>query len=75
MKILITGAGGMIGRKLVERLAKDKSLNGQPIDGMTLVDVVDSPIPAGAPAHAIVADFSEKGGCCCFSLPDLRFRR
>ncbi len=61
MKILITGAGGMIGRKLVERLAKDKSLNGKPIDSMTLVDVVDSPIPAGVPAHAIVTDFSEKG--------------
>ena len=61
MKILVTGAGGMIGRKLVERLAKDKSLNGKPIDSMTLVDVVDSPIPDGAPAHAIVADFSEKG--------------
>jgi nucleoside-diphosphate-sugar epimerase len=61
MKILVTGAGGMIGRKLVERLAKDKALNGKPIDSMTLVDVVDSPIPDGAPAKAIVADFSEKG--------------
>ena len=61
MKILVTGAGGMIGRKLVERLAKDKALNGKPIEAMTLVDVVDSPIPAGAPAKAIVADFSEKG--------------
>ena len=61
MKILVTGAGGMIGRKLVERLAKDKALNGKPIDSMRLVDVVDSPIPDGAPAQAIVADFSEKG--------------
>jgi nucleoside-diphosphate-sugar epimerase len=61
MKILVTGAGGMIGRKLVERLAKDKSLNGKSIESMTLVDVVDSPIPAGIPATAIVADFSEKG--------------
>jgi nucleoside-diphosphate-sugar epimerase len=61
MKILVTGAGGMIGRKLVERLAKDKALNGKPIESMRLVDVVDSPIPDGAPAHAIVADFSEKG--------------
>jgi D-erythronate 2-dehydrogenase len=65
MKILVTGSGGMIGRKLVERLAKDKSLNGRAIEAMTLVDVVDSPIPAGAPAQisfkAIVTDFSEKG--------------
>ena len=63
MKILVTGAGGMIGRKLVERLVADKGLGGKPISGLTLVDVVDSPVPAGAPKDTkpIVADFSEKG--------------
>jgi len=49
MKILVTGAGGMIGRKLVERLVADGGLGGKPIQSMTLVDVVESPIPAGAP--------------------------
>jgi nucleoside-diphosphate-sugar epimerase len=47
MKILITGAAGMIGRKLAERLAKDGALNGQPIDAMTLTDVVPPETPAG----------------------------
>jgi len=63
MKILVTGSGGMIGRKLVERLVADKVLGGKPVESLTLVDVVDSPIPAGAPksSKAIVADFSEKG--------------
>ncbi len=63
MNILVTGAGGMIGRKLVERLVADKTLGTKPIEGLTLVDVVDSPIPAGAPKSTkpIVADFSEKG--------------
>jgi UDP-glucose 4-epimerase len=63
MKILVTGSGGMIGRKLVERLVQDKTLGGQPIESLTLVDVVDSPIPSGAPKNTkpIVADFSEKG--------------
>ena len=63
MKILVTGSGGMIGRKLVERLVNDKALGGKPIESLTLVDVVDSPIPQGAPkdSKAIVADFSEKG--------------
>ncbi len=63
MKILVTGAGGMIGRKLVERLAKDGTLGGKAITAMTLVDVVDSPIPAGLPADtkALVTDFSERG--------------
>ena len=63
MKILVTGAGGMIGRKLVERLVRDKTLGGKAITGLTLVDVVDSPIPEGSPADskAIVTDFSERG--------------
>jgi nucleoside-diphosphate-sugar epimerase len=40
MHILITGAAGMIGRKLVARLVKDGQLNGQKIDHLTLIDVV-----------------------------------
>src|ERR1700748_1997345 len=63
MNILVTGSGGMIGRKLVERLVADKALGGKPIESLTLVDVVDSPIPPGAPKDTkpIVADFSDKG--------------
>src|ERR1700761_6843546 len=63
MKILVTGSGGMIGRKLVERLVQDRTLGGKTIESLTLVDVVDSPIPAGAPKDTkpITADFSEKG--------------
>src|SRR3982750_4730761 len=63
MKILVTGSAGMIGRKLVERLVADKSLGGQPVESLTLVDVVESPVPGGAPkdSKSIVADFSEKG--------------
>lgn len=63
MKILVTGSGGMIGRKLVEKLARDGGLGGKPITAMTLVDVVESPIPAGCPkdTKSIVADFSEAG--------------
>src|ERR1700727_392876 len=77
MKILVTGSGGMIGRKLVERLVKDKTLGGRTIEALTLVDVVDSPIPAGAPADTkvIVADFSEKGVAATLILdrPDVIF--
>ncbi len=63
MEILVTGAGGMIGRKLVERLVADKALGGKPITRLTLVDVVESPIPDGAPAgtRSIVADYSDEG--------------
>jgi D-erythronate 2-dehydrogenase len=44
MHILITGAAGMIGRKLTARLVADASLNGRSITELTLADV-------GAPAH------------------------
>jgi nucleoside-diphosphate-sugar epimerase len=40
MHILITGAAGMIGRKLVTRLVTDGALNGKPIDKLTLIDIV-----------------------------------
>ncbi|HTQ84108.1 MAG TPA: D-erythronate dehydrogenase [Pseudolabrys sp.] len=47
MHILITGAAGMIGRKLTGRLVADGALNGQPIDHLTLTDVVAAEEPAG----------------------------
>jgi nucleoside-diphosphate-sugar epimerase len=40
MHTLITGAAGMIGRKLVTRLVNDQALNGKPIDRLTLTDVI-----------------------------------
>ena len=45
MNILITGAAGMIGRKLTERLGKDGTLVGKPIDKLTLLDIVCPPNP------------------------------
>ena len=47
MHILITGAAGMIGRKLTERLVKDGALHGKPIDTLTLTDVVTPQKPLG----------------------------
>jgi D-erythronate 2-dehydrogenase len=44
--ILITGAAGMIGRKLTQRLAGAGELNGQPIERLTLLDVVPPREPA-----------------------------
>jgi nucleoside-diphosphate-sugar epimerase len=38
--VLITGAAGMIGHKLTERLGKDGTLAGKPIDKLSLLDVV-----------------------------------
>jgi D-erythronate 2-dehydrogenase len=48
MRILILGGAGMVGRKLAERLAKDGTLGGKAITGLTLQDVVAAQKPAGA---------------------------
>ncbi len=40
MHVLITGAAGMIGRKLTERLVIDRALNGQQVEKLTLIDIV-----------------------------------
>jgi nucleoside-diphosphate-sugar epimerase len=59
--ILITGAAGMIGRKLTERLVADGGLNGQPIDKLTLIDIVAPTRPAGFPGRVVsrAADISD----------------
>lgn len=63
MHILITGAGGMIGRKLTDRLIADGNLGGKPIDKATLVDIVAPPKPADAPfeIETLGADMSGAG--------------
>ena len=47
MHILITGAAGMIGRKLLARLVAAGALNGKPIDKLTLIDVSAPQKPQG----------------------------
>src|SRR5215472_15825624 len=44
MQILVTGAAGMIGRKLTERLVRDGALHGRAIDKLTLTAVF-APVP------------------------------
>ncbi|MBO6718616.1 MAG: SDR family oxidoreductase [Rhizobiaceae bacterium] len=40
MRVLVTGAAGMIGRKLAERLARDGKVAGKPISALDLHDIV-----------------------------------
>ncbi len=61
MHVLVTGAAGMIGRKLVERLARDKSLNDKPIDALTLFDVVPAQSVDGLKSIVKTADLSSPG--------------
>jgi D-erythronate 2-dehydrogenase len=61
MHILITGAAGMIGRKLTARLIAEGALNGQPIDRLTLLDVSEPERPGRAAARidAVAADIAD----------------
>ncbi|PWJ22349.1 D-erythronate dehydrogenase [Jannaschia seohaensis] len=59
MHILITGAAGMIGSKLTQALIARRTLRGQEITGLTLVDVNAPTPPVGLPAAALAADLSD----------------
>jgi nucleoside-diphosphate-sugar epimerase len=77
MHILITGAAGMVGRKLTERLVGDGGLNGQPIDKLTLVDVVKPNAPAGftgeVDAYALDVSAEDAGRKLVKDRPDTIF--
>ena len=63
MDVLIIGAAGMLGAKLAARLAADGTLAGRDVRRMTLVDVVEPPVPDGWSDRATTraADLSEPG--------------
>jgi D-erythronate 2-dehydrogenase len=77
MHILITGAAGMIGRKLTARLVADKTLNGKPIDRLTLIDVSATPRPEEFSAHVetVAADIADPAaaGAAIGGRPDVIF--
>ena len=58
-RVLITGAAGMIGRKLTAQLAKDGAIAGRPLGEMILHDVVDS--GPRTRTKAVVSDLSRPG--------------
>lgn len=63
MNILITGAAGMTGRKLAERLARDGALGGKAISTLTLYDVAEAVVPSGAkvPVKIATGDLAASG--------------
>ena len=60
MRVLITGAAGMIGRKFTERLLRDGQLGGHPLGALVLHDVV-TPAAEGPLVTALTGDLSEPG--------------
>src|SRR5262252_1677311 len=63
MHIFITGAAGMIGRKLTARLVADAALNNRPIEKLTLLDVTVPAKPekfSGA-VETVAGDIADPG--------------
>lgn len=63
MHVMVIGAAGMIGRKLVERLAAEPGSLGREIASLTLADVVEPPLPPAfsSLATTLAIDLSTEG--------------
>ena len=63
MHILVLGGAGMVGRKFIERLARDGQLGGKPVTRVTAQDVVVASPPPAAPFdfEAVISDLSLPG--------------
>ncbi|HVZ07012.1 D-erythronate dehydrogenase [Rhodopila sp.] len=60
MKISILGGGGFLGRKIAARLAKDGTLGGKPVTGLTLFDMAAPPKPEALfPVASVAGDLVE----------------
>ena len=76
MRILMTGAAGMIGRKLTARLLKDGKLAGRTITALDLHDIVPPETPA-APGIAVAAhtgDLAEPSAAAALVKAQARHR-
>ncbi|MGY5812244.1 D-erythronate dehydrogenase [Rhizobium sp. LEGMi198b] len=77
MHVMVIGAAGMIGRKLVEKIGLQADVLGRGIDRLTLVDVVPPPVPAAlvSVSTAMTADLSDPASATKLSglRPDMIF--
>ena len=77
MHVMVIGAAGMIGRKLVERLASDRDVLGAEIERLTLADVIAPDVPQAfaeiATAKAVDLARSGTAETLIASRPDVIF--
>ncbi|MQW87035.1 D-erythronate dehydrogenase [Sinorhizobium saheli] len=77
MHVMVIGAAGMVGRKLVGKLAAEPAVLGYEVTRLTLVDVVEPPVPAAlsATSTAPAVDLSSEGSAerLIASRPDVIF--
>ena len=77
MHILVIGAAGMVGRKLVAAVVKTGEVGGKPVERLTLVDVVAPSAPTGfsGAVETLAVDLSAPGVAATVvaKRPDLIF--
>ena len=77
MHILVIGAAGMVGRKLIAAVVKTGEVGGKPVERLTLVDVVAPSAPAGfaGAVETLAVDLSAPGiaATVVAKRPDLIF--
>ena len=79
VRVVITGAAGMLGQKLTARLLAAPTVAGRRIEALDLVDVVEvsipSPTPDGLACRSFVADLTDPGAArtLAVSEPDIVF--
>ena len=63
MHVMILGAAGMVGRKLVERIAREPDALGATISRLTLVDAFQPPVPEAlrSLSNAMTFDLAQAG--------------
>ncbi|MDR6903375.1 D-erythronate dehydrogenase [Rhizobium miluonense] len=63
MHVLILGAAGMVGRKLINRIADEPTILGKAIDRLTLVDAFQPPVPEALQSisKALTIDLASPG--------------
>jgi D-erythronate 2-dehydrogenase len=63
MRVLVIGGGGMLGHKLIQRIAVDKKVLGAPMSGIIRQDVVLAPPPPDSdfPIETLIGDISLPG--------------
>ena len=61
MKVLVTGAAGMLGLKFCRKLAETGIIAREHVESLTMADVIESPLIADAPfkIRSMVCDLSE----------------
>jgi D-erythronate 2-dehydrogenase len=64
MKVLVTGAAGMLGRKFCQRLATNGVIAGKKVQSLTMVDIVDSTPIAASP-------FTIQSYACDLTKPEI----